>query len=108
MSPGHHAHPGDDAGARCLTVVPVVRDQQPDLQPRRLGVQQPTDPLAGGQLPLVMLLLDLGRPAPLLETDGELAVLLGELAQARVVCDGLAGRHSGRSSDQETMYSMIS
>src|ERR1700694_2261366 len=72
----------DDSGGRCLLVVLVPRDEQADLDPGSLGIEQGGDALAGGELPLIVLALDPLRPASLFEARAELAVLVTQRLEA--------------------------
>jgi hypothetical protein len=71
-------------GGRRLPLVLVVRDEQADLDEGRAGVAEPLDPLARRELPLLVLPIDLVRPAALAEPRLERADLCGELAEAVV------------------------
>ena len=52
------ADPGDDPGARGLSLVHVPGGQRVQLEERRAGVEQPVDPLAGEQLAARAVALD--------------------------------------------------
>src|SRR5690606_40322533 len=65
--------PGDHARGRRLSVIAVVRDQQPDLLKIAPRVEQEGDALAGGQLPLGVLTGDALRAAALAQARGKLA-----------------------------------
>ena len=83
---GHHhglppldaPHHGDDAGARSQALVPVVGDQESDLDPGGPFVQEQLHPLARGELALGVLPLDAVGPAPETETGPQLLQLGGE------------------------------
>src|SRR5690242_20032474 len=77
------ADAGDDTGAGRLAVVRVVRDEQTDLQKARARIAQPGDPLAGGQLSLLVLSRDLVGPAPFPELRFECSYLAAQLTKSR-------------------------
>src|SRR5258705_4832355 len=76
------AQPGDDARRRRLAVVLVPGDQQSDLDPGAVLVEQRRHALARGQLPLIVLTLDALGAAPLLEAGRAGLVLFAECLEA--------------------------
>ena len=56
-----------------MSVVLVIRDQKADFDEARVGVAQTRDALAGGELSLLVLALDLVGAAALAEAPLELA-----------------------------------
>src|SRR2546425_6938290 len=92
--------PGHDAGGRRLPIVLIPRDQQADLDPGTVAIEQRGDPFARRQLALIVLALDALRPAPLLEARAQLLVLFGE---------GLETTHAATcSAAHSSMYLMRS
>src|SRR4029077_6356324 len=65
-----------------LAIVLVVRNEQSDLQHARIGVAQQLDSFAGGELPLLMQLLEALRSTGFAEFCLELLYLVAQLAQA--------------------------
>jgi hypothetical protein len=80
----HHAEPGDDA-RRPAPAPRTGRTRRAGRSRRRAcRVAEPLDPLARRELPLLVLPIDLVRPAALAEPRLERADLCGELAEAVV------------------------
>ncbi len=96
-------HASDDPGRRCLTVVLVIRDEQSDLEPIGVPIEQLGDPLPSGELSTIVFPLDLLRPAALTEPQRQGPIRFSELAQAVLMGDRLADRHSGVLSDHAVM-----
>src|SRR5690606_3839990 len=76
------ADPGDDAGARRLPVVAVVRHEEPYLHPGITLVEQKLDALAGRELALRVLALDPLRPPALAQARAQLLQLARERPEA--------------------------
>jgi hypothetical protein len=98
----HHPHARDDAGARRLAVVAVVRHEQPHLEPRRARIEQARDPLARRELALLVHLLHARLAAPLSQACGQFEVVVGGTAQARGMDGGRGGLAGRRSAHART------
>ncbi len=83
LTPRHAADAGDDAGCRGAVVVQVPRGQRGELQERRAVVQQLLNPVAGRELALLAMPLDVLRAAPLLHERDALAKLGHKRGHAR-------------------------
>jgi hypothetical protein len=58
-----HADAGHDSSGRGLALILIVSDEHTDFDPLDVGVEQPSDPLPGRPLSLVVL-----PPNPVLST----------------------------------------
>ncbi len=107
LAPLHHTDAGDHADARRLAVVAVVGDQQADFQKERVGIEETGQPLAGRQLSVGVLALDLLRAAALTQRVLERLQLLRQAAHPRLL--RRAHVSSDRfSANQLRMYSTAS
>src|SRR5215207_4807147 len=77
-----HPDPGHHACAGCLAVVTVICDEQSELDEASAIVAESSDPLARRELSLLVLALDLVRPAALAQPVLEGAELAAELSQS--------------------------
>ncbi len=78
-----HADARDDAGARRLPVVEIPRRQRVQLEECSVGIEQPVDPLARGQLAARAVALDRLLAAAAGDEGSALAELDDELLRAR-------------------------
>src|SRR5690606_37660403 len=86
------ADPRDDAGARRLPVVAVVRHEEPHLHPGLALVEQELDALAGRELALGVLALDALRAPALPQARAQLLQLARERREAPLPVVGARAR----------------